>query len=161
MILSRRTLATSAAWVAPVVAVAVAAPGASASGGHVPDVGAYQLTGRCQGQSILPLSFVLTAGAVPLPAGTTVGLASTGAQTRYIRWEYIDGVAQWVRGPTTVFELTVDLAPGGSNTFRASHTVQTPFTFTGTVDPAGEAIGTGSTSTATVSTDIVGRCELS
>jgi len=160
MPLSRRALVSRSAWALPVVTLAVAAPAASASGAPVVDLGAFRLAGQCPIPSIRTAGFVLTAGDVPLPAGTSVALSSTGSSRRLVSWSPspAEAVQLVAAGVTSAWELTVDLGPGASITFRATGSIQNPFEFTGTVDPAGDAIGTGSRSTATITTDFIGGC---
>jgi hypothetical protein len=157
--LSRRALASHSAWALPVVVLAVAAPGASASGEPAPDLSAFRLSSTCGVMGIVGPSFTLTAAETALPAGTTVGIASTGAP-RLVRWtpDPEGMTVQTSDGFSTIFELTVDLLPGESIVFRGPTRIQAPYEITGIVDPAGDAIGTGSTSSARITADFTGTC---
>lgn len=70
--LTRRSFTTSVAWAAPVVAFAIAAPAASASGEIAAN--AYDIEGYAVGDQA-PLSIEVTRNGAPLPDGSTVSVS--------------------------------------------------------------------------------------
>lgn len=76
--LSRRTVMKGAAWSVPVLALAVAAPLASAS--NLTEVNGYQVNGTCGalGLGLLGAGFTVAAGADPIPAQSTIVISGDG-----------------------------------------------------------------------------------
>jgi len=74
--LTRRSVVKGAAWAAPVLALAVATPAATASG--TTDVSGFTLEGSCGVLGLIGPGFDLTAGTAPLPVGTTVTVTGEG-----------------------------------------------------------------------------------
>ncbi|HEY1134760.1 MAG TPA: hypothetical protein VGE77_09305 [Nocardioides sp.] len=94
-LVSRRTVARTAAWSVPAVAVVSAAPAFAAS---VTDVGYYAMTAHCgELGGLINSGFDLTAGTIALPPQTLISINST------------NGVSLSLSGPSGVIEL------GGGN----------------------------------------------
>ncbi|MWV50997.1 hypothetical protein GRS96_17145 [Rathayibacter sp. VKM Ac-2803] len=129
-VVSRRSVA-AAAWTVPVVAVAMTAPSASASGDV--DLGAYTLTGDCGILSVIGPGFLLKAGpTTPLPVGTTVTIVGSGVGNIgvFSASPLIASVA--FLGPSSrQVTLTQALAAGATLQIRTTLSISVAFTLNG------------------------------
>lgn len=152
--LSRRAVVKGAAWSVPVIAAAVGTPLAAASG--VVDVGAFSLTGSCGTLGVLGPGFTLTAGAQPLPVGTTVVITGSGV-TNIGLFSITGGTANVnVLSPTSrSFVLTAPLAAGATVAARTTLSISVAFTLNGLASlPTGYS-GTGAKTAGAVSSTLV------
>jgi hypothetical protein len=159
--IGRRTVLTGAAWSLPVIALAVATPGASASGGAVV-VGSYVITGDCGVLFTTDVSFTLTASSTaPLPVGTQVQITSNNPG-EVGEWVIDGGTAtQSVAGTVHTFVLTSEIPVNGSVSFRSDLNQTQAFVLTAATTLPGGYVGSGAEkSTATIDA-AAGTCSTS
>ncbi|TQL54054.1 hypothetical protein [Subtercola boreus] len=154
-LIERRTVVRTAAWSVPVIALAVAAPMAAASGDI--DLGAYQLTGTCGILGVVGPGFTLTAGpAQPLPVGTTVVITGSGVANIGV-FSVTGGTASVsvLSGTSRQITLTSALAAGATLAFRTTLSITVAFTLNAVASiPTGYA-ATGGKAAASVSSTLV------
>lgn len=155
--ISRRTIMKGAAWSVPVIAAAVATPMAAASG----DAGDFQVNGSCGGLGLLGVGFDITAGAVPLPTGTTITISTTGILNLGVLTA-TGGLADVVAVGNTgnLVTLRAPLAAGTTLSLRTLLSVGVGSTMTAVATPAaGYTAGAGAKSTGTVEQVLIVGCE--
>lgn len=151
--ISRRTIMKGAAWSVPVIAAAVATPMAAASG----DAGDFQLNGTCGVLGVLGPGFTLTAGAVALPAGTTINITGSGIANIGV-FSITGGLADVsVLSPTSrSIVLTAPLAAGATISARTTLSISVAFTLSAVAEPpTGYTAGAGAKTTGGVSSTLV------
>ena len=145
----RRTVLRAAAWSAPVIAVAIATPLASASD---LDVGAYTLTGTCGVPGSSGPGFLLTAGpTTALPIGTSVLIIGRGVANIGV-FSVQGGTANVATLSSTARQVTLTAALPAGNTLSMRTTLSTTVTFNldaGASLPDGY-VSTGAKTTASV-----------
>ncbi|MFS0732415.1 hypothetical protein ABC304_10475 [Microbacterium sp. 1P10UB] len=152
--LSRRTLVKGAAWAAPAIALAVAAPAASAS---TVDVGAFALRGSCGTLGVLGPGFTLQAGpTTPLPAGTTVLVSGSGVANIGV-FTVSGGTANVavLSGTSRLITLTSDVPAGATISFRTTLSITVAFQLNAVATLPTGYVGTGGKSAANVSSTLV------
>jgi hypothetical protein len=156
--LSRRTVVKGAAWSVPAIALAVAAPAASASVVDV-NVGDFSVDGTCGVLGLLLPGYTVEASATAaLPVGTVITVSSdsvlsldvlslTGATADIA---LLDG------GNTATITLTSELPAGQTANLRtlASVNVATSSSATLTL-PTGYVAGAGAKDTGSLSTTLI------
>ncbi|MWV50996.1 hypothetical protein GRS96_17140 [Rathayibacter sp. VKM Ac-2803] len=153
-VVSRRSVAAAAAWVVPVVAVAVATPSAAAS---LTDLRAFQLTGTCGTLGVVGPGFRLTAATVPLPVGTTVIITGSGVRNIGVFSSTGDATATVMYlGPTSrQAVLTSELPAGGTMFLRTTLSISVPFVLNAVASPPDDAPATGAKTTAVVTSTLI------
>jgi hypothetical protein len=153
-LIARRTIVKGAAWSLPVIALAVAAPAAAASGDI--NVGAYQLAGTCGVLGMLGPGFTLTAGSAPLPIGTTVVITGSGVANIGV-FSVTGGTAPVtvLSGTSRMFTLTAPLAAGATLSARTTLSISVAFTLNAVATLPSGYIATGQKATGSVSSTLV------
>lgn len=122
-LVTRRTVARSAAWSIPVIAAAVAAPSASAS--VAPEQQNVTITADCYGLSILGVGasfpqFTITAVGAPILAGSTFLLQGDGLANLTIGNTNGAGLLNVISGSAAVFTLSKDIPAGAAVTLKVT-----------------------------------------
>ena len=129
---SRRSVVRAAAWSLPVLAVAIAAPAASATD---VDLGAFAIYGSCGVLFVSGPGFLLTAGPdAPLPVGTTITIMGSGVAN--IGVFSVSGGSASVSSPTTtsrLITLTAELPASAVMALRTTLSVMASFTLNASV----------------------------
>lgn len=151
--LTRRTVVKGAAWAAPAIALAIAAPAASAS---TVDIGAFTLNGTCGILGTLGPGFTLTAGSAPIPAGTTISITGSGVANIGV-FSVTGGTAtvSVLSGTSRLVTLTADLPAGQTMELRTTLSISVAFTLSGTVTLPTDYVGTGSKPSGSVNSTLV------
>ncbi|WEK62319.1 MAG: hypothetical protein P0Y60_06070 [Candidatus Microbacterium colombiense] len=150
---SRRTVVKGAAWSIPVIAAAVATPLAAASN---VDVGAFALQGTCGILGVLGPGFTLEAGAVPIPAGTTIAVTGSGVANIGV-FSVTGGTATVgvLSGTSRLVTLTAAVPAGATVAFRTTLSISVAFNLSAAATlPAGYT-GTGAKTAGTVSSTLI------
>ncbi|MBP2411539.1 hypothetical protein JOF48_000338 [Arthrobacter stackebrandtii] len=151
---NRRAVVKGAAWSVPVIAAAIAAPAASASG---LDAGAFALNGTCGVLAVLGPGFTLTASATaPIPAGTTIAVSGSGIANIGV-FSITGGLASVsvLSGTDRLITLDADLAPGATLEMRTTLSISVAFTLNAVATvPAGDT-ATGAKTSANVSSTLI------
>ena len=150
---SRRTLIEGAAWSLPVIAVAVAAPAASASG----DIGAFSLNGTCGVLGVLGPGFLLTASATaPIPSGTVIDITGTGVANIGVFTTTGGTATVTVISPTARrITTTSDIPAGAAIAMRTTLSITVAFTLPAATTLPDGWTGTGSKPNGTVTSTLV------
>lgn len=153
--LTRRSVATAAAWTVPAIAVAATAPAAAASGDV--ELGAYRLQGTCGILGVIGPGFTLTAASnAPLPVGTSIIITGSGVANIGV-FSVTGGTASVsvLSGTARQITLTAPLAAGASLAFRTTLSISVAFTLNSVVSVPTGYVGTGSKSTGSVSSTLI------
>lgn len=150
---SRRTV-NAAAWMVPVVSLAVATPASAASG---VDVGAYVLLGSCGLPGVVGPGFTLTAGSGDLPVDTVIivtgrDVANIGVFSATPRIATVTVLS----GTSRLITLTSPLAAGAVLGLRTTLSTSVPFTLNAVVTLPDGYTGTGAKSTGSVDSTYAG-----
>ena len=153
--ISRRTLAKGAAWSVPAIALAVAAPAASAS----PDVevGAFTINGNDGGLGLIGPGFVLTAGSAALPAGTVITVVRGGGVELGVL-SFSGGSATQLVGlneSTRIVTLTADLPAGQQLFIGWTVSISVAYSATASVALPDGYVGTGSKASGSLSCTLI------
>ena len=119
--ISRRTVAKGVAWSLPVIATAAAAPAAVASDGGTGDVVISALCHKMDALGLVSVpKFTITAVGQPIGAGSTFTLA--GSELLNVRLGGVSGPIEvgLLDGSSRTIELSKDLAPGQTASFRVT-----------------------------------------
>lgn len=146
---ARRTLIHGAAWSVPVIAMAVGTPLAAASGNSAGD---FSLDGSCGTAGVVGPGFTLSAGSVPVPAGTIFTVSGSGVGD-VGDFTVTGGTADViVVSPTSrQIVLTAPLPAGGTVEARTTLDLAVQFTMSsGVILPSDYTPGPGAKITATV-----------
>ncbi|AZS37430.1 hypothetical protein CVS47_02066 [Microbacterium lemovicicum] len=151
--LSRRTLVKGAAWAAPAIALAVAAPAASAS---TVDVGPFTLRGNCGTLGLIGPGFLLQAGTAPLPVGTTVLISGSGVANIGV-FSVSGGTAtvSVLSGTSRQITLTSEVPAGATIAFRTTLSISVAFQLNGVATLPSGYVGTGAKTAANVSSTLI------
>ncbi|NQX28253.1 hypothetical protein HQQ81_12970 [Microbacteriaceae bacterium VKM Ac-2854] len=152
---TRRVITTGALWSVPALAVAVAAPMASASGDT--EIGAYSLRGTCGILGVIGPGFLLQASAsAPVPAGTTILIVGSGIANVGV-FSVTGGLASVsvLSGTSRLITLTAPLAAGATIAFRTTLSISVAFTLTGASTLPTGYVATGAKTSGSVSSTLI------
>jgi hypothetical protein len=152
---TRRVVTTGALWSVPALAVAVAAPTASASGDV--EVGAYTLRGTCGILGVIGPGFQLQASAsAPLPVGTTVTIIGSGVANIGV-FSVTGGLASVnvLSSTARQITLTAPLAAGATIAFRTTLSISVAFTLNGVSTLPTGYVATGAKAAGSVSSTLI------
>ncbi|WP_271986589.1 hypothetical protein [Pseudoclavibacter terrae] len=154
-VLGRRTLITGAAWSAPLILGAVAAPLAIASTSV--NVGDFQVLGSCGVLGLLGPGFTVQAGTSELPAGTRIAI--TGSGVANIGLLDVNGGAATVDvlSPSSrAVVLTAPLAAGATLELRTALSIAVAFTLNAALTlPSGYGAGAEAKSSGSVRSTLI------
>jgi len=151
--ISRRTIATAAAWSVPAIALAVATPAAAAS---TIDVGAYSLNGSCGILGVVGPGFTLKAGTTALPVGTTIVITGSGVANVGV-FSVTGGAASVavLSGTSRSIVLTAPLAAGATISLRTTLSISVAFTLNAAATIPTGFVGTGAKTAGSVSATLI------
>ena len=154
--LNRRTLIRSAAWSAPAVALAMAAPAAAASGGI--NVGDFKNRGTCGSLGTLGPGFLLTSGTEEaLPLGTSVTIIGSGVANVGL-FSVTGGLASVnvLSSTSRLISLTAALPGSATLAMRTTLSISVAFTLTAFVTlPTGYVKGNDAKPAGSVSSTLM------
>lgn len=153
--LDRRSLVKSAAWSVPVIALATAAPFASAS--PVVNVGNFRVVGDCGVLAVLGPGFEVTAGAAPLPVDTQILINGSGVANIGL-FSVLGGTADVVvlGGTGRRITLTAPLAAGATLQLRTTLSISVAFGLTAALTlPTGYTAGTTAKPNGSVNSTLI------
>lgn len=151
--ISRRTIATAAAWSVPAIALAVATPAAAAS---TINVGAYSLNGTCGILGVIGPGFTLKAGTTALPVGTTIVITGTGVANIGV-FSVTGGLASVaiISARSRTITLTAPLAANATIAFRTTLSISVAFTLSAAASVPTGYIGTGAKTSGSISSTLI------
>lgn len=145
---SRRSAVKAGAWSVPVIAAAVAAPGASASTGNV-DLGAFRIDTTCETYAGVWYGFkISTSPDQPLPIGSTIILTADNWGVMSFTHAPAYVTLTWHSGQPLTFTVTNELPLGSVTTLFWLVGELADQSFVATVTLPSGYIGTGAKTSA-------------